>query len=83
MMPRALARQMALLTFAASAVVQAVNSPEFSAALLTTLTHSLVMYGLGWLCGGLGQRLVEEAVVHELRQSFAPMTPSSDAAQAP
>ena len=59
--------RLALIAFATAAIQGLANRADFEAALKLALAAAAACYVLGWLCGDLARRVVEES----LRQTAA------------
>src|SRR5689334_14840597 len=76
--------RLALVAFATTAIQGVVQRADFESALRHSLAAAAAFYALGWICGELGRRIVEESVprVSEGESSSAAV-PSSPSAHAP
>jgi len=54
--------RLALIAFATAAIQGAVRQSGFEPALKFALTAAAAFYVLGWLCGELARRIVEESI---------------------
>lgn len=54
--------RLALIAFATTAIQGLVTRNDFEPTLKSALIAAAVFYGLGWLCGEMARRLVEESV---------------------
>jgi hypothetical protein len=54
--------RLALIAFATAAIQGLANRADFEAALKLALAAAAACYVLGWLCGELARRVVEESV---------------------
>lgn len=59
-MAREFAVRLALLAFAASTLAGLIEAVDFAGALQSALWHAAAFFGLGWVCGDLAGRVVEE-----------------------
>lgn len=77
-MARQFATRLGLLAFAASTAEALGTGVDLGSALTTALWRLALFYGLGWVCGELARRLVEE----DAQQEFANWKAAADAPQA-
>jgi len=59
-MAREFAVRLALVAFAASTLCGLMESVDFAGTLQSALWHAGAFFGLGWVCGELAGRVVEE-----------------------
>lgn len=69
-MARQFAVRLALVAFAASILQGLVESVDFAAALESALWHAAAFFGLGWICGELAGRVVEENARQEVARRW-------------
>lgn len=80
-MGRQFAVQLALIAFAASTLRSLIDAVDFGSALQIALLHGVVFLGLGWVCGELARRVVEENARQEVERRFKELEqPASQAA---
>jgi hypothetical protein len=51
---------LALVAFAAGTLTGLIESADFAGTLESALWHAAAFFGLGWICGDLAGRVVEE-----------------------
>jgi len=71
--------RLALIAFATAAIQGLANRADFEAALKLALAAAAACYVLGWLCGELARRVVEESV----RRTAADPAPFSGSVPTP
>ena len=59
-MAREFAVRLALVAFAASTLTGLIESVDFAGTLQGALWNAAAFFGLGWICGDLAGRVVEE-----------------------
>jgi len=75
--------RLALIAFATAAIQGLVMRAEFQPALKLALAAALAFYVLGWLCGEMARRIVEESVQLNRSQADAPTNPPPQSSAAP
>jgi hypothetical protein len=65
-MARQFAVRLALVAFAASTVRGLLESADFVGTIESALLHGAVFFGLGWVCGELAGKVVEESARQEV-----------------
>jgi hypothetical protein len=80
-MGRQFAVRLALIAFAASTMRSLIDAVDFGGALQIALLHGAVFFGLGWVCGELARRVVEENARQEAERRIKDLEqPASQAA---
>ena len=69
-MARQFAVRLALVAFAASTVQGLCESVDFAGTLHSALWHAGAFFGLGWVCGELAGRVVEENARQEVTRRW-------------
>lgn len=69
--------RLALIAFATAAVQGVCTGAAFEPALKTALAAAAAFYVLGWLCGEMARRLVEEGVQRNEKRRGVPAVNSS------
>ena len=77
--------RLALIAFATMAIQGVVQRADFESALKHSLMAAAAFYALGWICGELGRRIVEESVQPRAggEGSAGPPSTPTPASQAP
>jgi hypothetical protein len=75
--------RLALIAFATAAIQGLVMRADFQPALKSALTAALAFYVLGWLCGEMARRIVEENVALIRSQAAVPDNTSTQSSPAP
>lgn len=80
-MGRQFAVRLALIAFAASTLRSLIDAVDFSSAVQIALLHGVVFLGLGWVCGELSRRVIEENARQEVERRTKELEqPASQAA---
>jgi hypothetical protein len=74
-MARQFAVRLALVAFAASLAAGLCESLDFSGAVTSALAHAAAFFGLGWICGELASRVVEENARQEVARRLKELEP--------
>lgn len=69
-MARQFAVRLALVAFAASTVQGLIEFTDFAAAVQSALLHGAAFFGLGWVCGELAGKVVEENARQEVARRW-------------
>lgn len=72
-MARQFAVRLALVAFAASTVDGLLDGVDFAGTLQSALIHAGAFFGLGWICGELAGRAVEESARQEAARRWKEM----------
>jgi hypothetical protein len=75
--------RLALIAFATAAIQGLVMRAGFESALKSALAAAAAFYVLGWLCGEMARRIVEESVQLGSTKAAVPPTTSSQSSPAP
>jgi len=74
--------RLALIAFATAAIQGLVMRADFQPALKSALAAAFAFYVLGWLCGEMARRIVEESVALVRSQAAAPANTSTQSSPA-
>ncbi len=77
------ALRLALIAFATAAIQGLLTGAEFQPALKLALGAAFAFYVLGWLCGEMARRIVEESVQMNRKPAAAPPDSSTQTSPAP
>jgi hypothetical protein len=69
--------RLAWIVFATAAIQGLVMRADFEPALKSALAAALVFYVLGWLCGEMARRIVEESIELDRQQPAVPTNTQS------
>ena len=69
-MARQFAVRLALVAFAASTMQGLLESLDFAGTVESALWHAAAFFGLGWICGELAGRVVEENARQEVARRW-------------
>ncbi len=72
-MARQFAVRLALIAFAASTAHGLMERVDFSGTMQSALMHGAAFFGLGWICGELAGRAVEENARQEVARRVKDM----------
>ena len=75
--------RLALIAFATAAIQGLVMKADFEPALKSALAAAAAFYFLGWLCGEMARRIVEESVELNRSQAAVPTDTSTQSFPAP
>jgi hypothetical protein len=75
--------RLALIAFATAAVQGLVMRAAFQPALKSALAAAFAFYVLGWLCGEMARRIVEESVALVRSKATVPANTSTQSSPAP
>jgi hypothetical protein len=74
-MARQFAVRLALVAFAASTLQGLVEGVDFAGTVQSALIHAGAFFGLGWVCGELAGRVVEESARQEAARRWKELEP--------
>lgn len=75
--------RLAWIVFATAAIQGLVMRADFEPALKSALAAALVFYVLGWLCGEMARRAVEESVLLNRSQAADPTSTTAQSSPVP
>ena len=79
-MARQFAVRLALVAFAASTVHGLIDAVDFAGTVQSALMHAATFFGLGWICGELAGRVVEESARQEVARRLKELEPPASRA---